>query len=371
MLRHLVAVHDASSPEPNLARVAQPLGVHLSLHLRAVSLGGFKQRVALAGALFGQEGIPAHHEPLTWVVGMGDLGQVHLIKERQLDRRRRDERLDLGCPESGDPVHATRRPKRCDPCRGYHAAIPHEADPIEIEAGLCGIDDLCEALGSAVLPAKTSMASGSPCTVAMTPYSIWRSPRFPSREWPKAASSLWLPSTREVVAKKRTLVVQVPCDGSFFDLRFPRDQPVHRLVDLVACDTCYVKVYPEGAALPPRRIGHLGGGLDYLGADERECQVALAARRPEQLLEAELFGKPPTPQRHPRGAASASSPTPPSPARWSLRASARDWQGFGDVPCPPPGSSGVPAWSCTPGRSYLSTVLAATFLLSHVTAFHT
>ncbi len=102
--------------------------------------------------------------------------------------------------------------------------------------------------------------AGAPCTVAMTPYSIWRSPRFPSREWPKAASSLWLPSTREVVAKKRTLVVQVPCDGSFFDLRFPRDQPVHRLVDLVACDTCYVKVYPEGAALPPRRIGPLGGG---------------------------------------------------------------------------------------------------------------
>ena len=43
-----------------------------------------EERVALAGALRGELGVAADHEPLTGEFLAGDLGEVRLVKQRQL-----------------------------------------------------------------------------------------------------------------------------------------------------------------------------------------------------------------------------------------------------------------------------------------------
>jgi hypothetical protein len=55
-----------------------------------------QQLGAFAGALVGQRGVVAAHQPLAGVVRMGDLEQVLLVKQRQLQRPSFDEGLDLG-----------------------------------------------------------------------------------------------------------------------------------------------------------------------------------------------------------------------------------------------------------------------------------
>ena len=53
-----------------------------------------------------------------------------------------------------------------------------------------------KALGSAVLPAKTSTATGRPWGSHVSPYSIWALPVLPSREYPRRARGQQLPSTQ-------------------------------------------------------------------------------------------------------------------------------------------------------------------------------
>ena len=54
------------------------------------------------------------------------------------------------------------------------------------------------AVGSAVLPANTSTATGRPSASARIPYSICGLPRLPSRECPRAASGQAEPSIHEL-----------------------------------------------------------------------------------------------------------------------------------------------------------------------------
>jgi hypothetical protein len=54
------------------------------LDLLELLLGGGEERVAFAGALSGELGVAADHEPLTGEYLAGDLGEVRLVKQRQL-----------------------------------------------------------------------------------------------------------------------------------------------------------------------------------------------------------------------------------------------------------------------------------------------
>ena len=47
--------------------------------------GGRQQFAALALAFLGQEGVATGDEPFTGVVGMGELGQVTLVEEAELE----------------------------------------------------------------------------------------------------------------------------------------------------------------------------------------------------------------------------------------------------------------------------------------------
>src|ERR1700745_244823 len=62
-------------------------------------LRGGPQRLAFAGALFGQQRILADHQAFAREVGAGDLGHVAVIKRRGLQRSARGRQLlDRGSP---------------------------------------------------------------------------------------------------------------------------------------------------------------------------------------------------------------------------------------------------------------------------------
>ena len=57
--------------------------------------GGRQQILAFAGALLGQRGVVAAHQPLAGKLRGADLDQVLLIEQRQLQRAVLDQRFDL------------------------------------------------------------------------------------------------------------------------------------------------------------------------------------------------------------------------------------------------------------------------------------
>ena len=63
---------------------------------------------------------------------MGDLSQVRLVEEGQLERAVADQRLDLPGAQCGDPVQARGTDILAQPCCGQHAAVAgedHAGDP--------------------------------------------------------------------------------------------------------------------------------------------------------------------------------------------------------------------------------------------------
>ena len=72
-------------------------------------LGGLQQTLALARPLLGQERVFAHDEPLAGKLGRGDLGQIALVEQRELEGAGIEKGADLRGSESGDPVE----PGRC------------------------------------------------------------------------------------------------------------------------------------------------------------------------------------------------------------------------------------------------------------------
>ena len=79
------------------------------LDLLELLLGGGEERVAFAGALSGELGVAADHEPLTGEFLAGDLGEVRLVKQRQLQIARAYQRADLGALQRAAMKHTIAR----------------------------------------------------------------------------------------------------------------------------------------------------------------------------------------------------------------------------------------------------------------------
>ena len=62
------------------------------------------------------------------VVGVGDLEQVLLVEQRQLQRRVVDQDPDLVGAQRADPIHVGRTQLVTDARAGEHAAIAHQGD---------------------------------------------------------------------------------------------------------------------------------------------------------------------------------------------------------------------------------------------------
>ncbi len=108
MLGHLVALMILPTRSPILSGRAAAAGpFDCGSDRGQVGLGGGQELVALAGPLGGQGRVAAGHEPLAGVVGVGDLGQVGLVEQpdlqdallgQGLDRRGRSEVIQPSPP---------------------------------------------------------------------------------------------------------------------------------------------------------------------------------------------------------------------------------------------------------------------------------
>ena len=75
-----------------------------------VGVGGGEQVGAFAGAFVGQRRVAAGDQPFAGVVGMGDLGEVGLVEQGQLERPVvGGERGHRGGAQRGDPAEPAAR----------------------------------------------------------------------------------------------------------------------------------------------------------------------------------------------------------------------------------------------------------------------
>ena len=148
-------------------------------------LGGGQQGFALAGAFVGQRGVAAGDQPLAGKVRRGDLGEVLLVEEAELQRAVVGHELaDGGRAQRGDPpVVLVEFAERVDAGAGDHAAVAdhdHLPQPEPVPRTTSAIS--VNAAGSAVFPSRTRTATGRPSGSVSSPYSIWTLPFLPSRE---------------------------------------------------------------------------------------------------------------------------------------------------------------------------------------------
>ena len=110
------------------------------LHLGQVGLGGSQQSLSFLGPLGAKGGVAAGHEALTFVVGVGYLGEAHLVEQAHLERPRSCQGGDRRRPQGGQPTEAAHFFERRDTGRGDHPPVAHHHDVGEAEAhshGLC------------------------------------------------------------------------------------------------------------------------------------------------------------------------------------------------------------------------------------------
>ena len=160
-----------------------------------VALRGLEQVCALARPFRGQERILADNEALARIVGVQDPGRVLLIEERERPGAAPDQRLYRRRPQRGDSVEPLDRPEIVPEAgRDEHPPVADQHHAREREP-LAELRDLGrQRLGVAVLPAKTSTATGQPSPLVRSPKTVWRLSRRPSREWPNCAKGHGRPS---------------------------------------------------------------------------------------------------------------------------------------------------------------------------------
>jgi hypothetical protein len=193
----------------DLAAAQRPVGAQRDLVLAAqrlagppggcgdrgqVGLGGGQQRFPLAGLLGFQERVVAGHQPLAGVVRMGDLGQVQLTGQGELERAVADQCLDLRARSAviqsscAGPTSSRSRAVVSMPRSPASTtwAIPNRFLILSTWAATV--------FGSPVLPLNTSIATGMPSLLVSSPQAIWSRPRTPSLGCPMAASGQVRPS---------------------------------------------------------------------------------------------------------------------------------------------------------------------------------
>jgi hypothetical protein len=78
------------------------------------------------------------------------------------------------------------------------------------------------------------------------------------------------------------LADQVPAGQLRLDQVLPREQPVHRGVDLVGGRLGHAQVHPERGVRPPRQGGQLRARADHPGHDQRQRQIPVWPGRAQQ-----------------------------------------------------------------------------------------
>jgi len=129
VLGHLVAVLDPADPHPDGRGAAQRPACHGGGDAREVGLGGDQQRLALARPLRGEDRVATDHQALAREVGAGDLDEVALVEERELQRALQHEAPDGRCTQGAQPADAAHLAQAGDARAREHPAVPHEDHP--------------------------------------------------------------------------------------------------------------------------------------------------------------------------------------------------------------------------------------------------
>jgi hypothetical protein len=109
--------------------------------------------LALVRPQLGQCVVAAGHQALAGIVWRGDLGQVALIEQAQLQMALLDQRSDRDALERGDPVNPSLAAKLVDGLLRDHAAVTHHHHLRQAEAlahALHGGQE-CQAVGGIAL----------------------------------------------------------------------------------------------------------------------------------------------------------------------------------------------------------------------------
>ena len=169
----------------------QPSGSHPGGERGQEFLGRLQEVFAFAGAFAGQDGVAAGDQPLAGEVRGGDLGQVLLIEQRQLQRSVIGHQLlDRRGAQRGDPPVGARlrrsvfgRLVQCgDAGAGDHAPVADHDHLGQGELVPHDLDDAGERGRVAGVAGSTRTATGRPSGSVSSPYSICSVPFLPSRE---------------------------------------------------------------------------------------------------------------------------------------------------------------------------------------------
>jgi hypothetical protein len=98
-----------------------------------MAVGAVQQLPSAAGPILCKDGVPADHQALSRVGGIGDFRQIHLLEQRRLEGALLDQFTD-GWPAQGrDPVQAVGGEIRLEAGRAENPPVRHENHLLEAE----------------------------------------------------------------------------------------------------------------------------------------------------------------------------------------------------------------------------------------------
>ena len=249
----------------------------------------------LAGPLGFQQRVLAGHQPLAGKVRGGDLGQVLLIEQGQLQRALADQGFDLRGAQRGDPVQARGPDVLAQPRCGQHAPVADqhhagEGEPVLDLAHLAGhglgvagvaledLDSDRDAVLGGEQPAGDLQAAADPVLGVA--------------DGAQRAGPALERGRGDVVEDQRP-AGQVPGRERVLDPVLPGGQPVHGGVQVIlitaACAEGLAQRAGRGLGLQPAGDGQLGARRDHLRDRHRGHQVPLPRRRGvDQLLQPQV-----------------------------------------------------------------------------------
>ena len=263
--------------------------------LGQVSLGGLEEALALAGPLGFQERVLAGDQPLAGIVRMGDLSQVRLIEEGQLERAVADQCLDLRGAQRGDPVQVRRPDVLAQPRGGQHAPVSDEhhageGEPVLDLADLAGDGGgVAGVAGEDLDGDRDAILAGEQPVDDLEPAA---DPVFGVADGTQRAGPALERGGGDVV-EDQGAAGQVPGRERVLDLLLPGGQPVHRAVEVILVAATQVQDLAQGAGgallAQPAGDGQLGVRCDHLRDCHRGHQVPVPRwHRVDQLFQPQL-----------------------------------------------------------------------------------
>ena len=224
----------------------------------------------------------------------GDLGQVHLVEEGQLQRAVADQRPDLRGAQRGDPVQPRRAHILAQPCRGQHPPVAHQDHAGEAEP----VPDLAHLAGDGLRVAGVALEylDGDRDTVlaGQQPVDDLQPAADPVLGVADGAQRAGPPLKRGGghVVEDQGPAGQVPRRERVLDLLLPGGEPVHRAVEVILVTARHAQHLAQGAgrglSLQAAGDGQLGVRRDDLRDRHRGHQVPLpGGLRVDQLFQAQ------------------------------------------------------------------------------------